>query len=100
MYEIINHKKAFHKDTQCFRVTEGEYKGFVFQYDTISLPDDMSDPDKEYELQFNYITVDKPEGMVLKEDTLSVILGSILTDILTKAIKETDGTTNTKISTD
>jgi hypothetical protein len=86
-YELIEHKNSFHENHWAVKIEDGDYAGVVYQYDTVSFNEEEGD----VVLQFNTITLDNPETKDLTTDEFEVIMGDILTEIISKQLEEANG---------
>jgi len=85
-YRLVDHSNGFHDDHWCVEIAEGEFKGVVYQYDTINI----NEPEKGEDavLKFNTITVDNPNEEDLTDDEFAGIIGDILVKIISDRMEE------------
>lgn len=98
-YNLIEHENSFHDNHWSVEIEEGDYKGIVYQYDTVSINEEEGD----IILSFNTITLDNPENLDLTTDEFENTVGEILTNIIEEQLEQMadeDGTGNTETSTE
>ena len=98
-YELIEHDNSYHNNHWAIRLEEGEYKGVVYQYDTVSVNEEGG----EVVLSFNTITLENPDEKDLKTDEFESTIGDILTGIIGEQMENLngeDGTGSTEAPTE
>lgn len=83
-YDLIVHENEFHKDHWAIKIQEGEYEGVVYQYDTVSINEDVGD----VVLTFNTVTLDNPNELDLTNSEFESIIGAILTEIIEEQMEQ------------
>lgn len=88
-YEIIEHPKALHEEHWCIKITEGEYEGVVYQYDTIDMKIEETE-EGDAVIKFEYLKVENPNDLDLDSNEFITIIGDILTEFLQRYLEEAD----------
>jgi len=100
-YDLVEHSSGAHKDHWCIKIQSGDYKGLIYQYDTVNIEEDKGGDGAV--LHFSTIVVEKPEKLNLTKEKDQSILGEVLVNIISEqldSVKDTDenGTPNSKKS--
>jgi len=85
-YSLIDSTNGFHDDHWSIRIEEGDYKGLMYQYDSVKMIESEED-DGGVILEFNTITVENPNNVNLTNEEEKNILGNILVDIISEHIE-------------
>jgi len=99
-FELIDHQDG-DNDHWCIKIKDGEYKGLIYQYQTVSINE--HDSGDGAVLSFKTAVVENPNNINLTKETDQSIMGAILVNILDEQpenVKGTDenGTSNTEES--
>jgi hypothetical protein len=84
-YKLIDHPNGFHDEHWCVEIEEGQFKGVVYQYDTIHFKETKEGDDAV--LNFNTITVENPNEEDLTDDEFSGIIGDVLVKIIEERLE-------------
>lgn len=99
-FELIEHKDAS-PEHWCIKIKDGEYKGLIYQYQTVSITEEQDEDGAV--LKFKTAVVSKPDDLNLTKEKDQSIMGAILVNILNEqfeTVKAADenGTSNTEES--
>lgn len=76
-FELIEHPKVNY--AQCIRIRNGRYKGLVYHYGRVAVPEL---PDGRMKLEFHFNVVENPKGFDTDEKMLHKLMGDILVSLL------------------
>jgi len=82
IYELIEDESKFH-DHWVYRITQGKYKGFTYQYDTIRFEElSSSNGETDYHIKYNVIPTKNSVKFDPIPDELQDIIGVILSETI------------------
>jgi hypothetical protein len=97
-FELIEHKDAS-PDHWCIKIKDGEYKGVIYQYQTVKIQEEKTEDGAV--LQFKTAFIETPDSVNLTKEKDQSIMGAILVNILNEQFEtvkdsDEDGTSNTQ----
>jgi len=99
-FELIEHKDAS-PEHWCIKIKDGEYKGVIYQYQTVKIEEEKNEDGAV--LKFKTAFIETPNSVNLTKEKDQSIMGAILVNILNEqfeTVKAADenGTSNTEES--
>ena len=92
-WKLVAHDKAFHDRQWSVEILVGDYKGVVYQYDSVRFVGD----DDDWKLHYNTINCANPNQKDLDSKEFVAVMDEILLELLSENFNES-GNTDTKQS--
>ena len=87
-HELLEHDGSLYENHWAIKISEGEFEGVVFQYDTVSV-DEMIEGEDVY-LHFNTIELENPNNKDLTSDEFKDTVGDLLVSIIGEHLDKMD----------
>jgi hypothetical protein len=88
-FELIDHQDG-DNDHWCIKIKDGEYKGLVYQYQTVSITEEQDENGAV--LKFKTAVVENQNNINLTNEKDRSIMGAILVNILDEQLENVKGT--------